>query len=177
MREEILYTPEEIGQKLKLSKYTVYEMIKKGEMPSYRIGRSHRISKSEFDKFLLNSVHSVNYFKAEVTIDSEGEKIARIKGISKDVDIFVTTDLEGTVRVEIKPESIILSLNSLECSARNNIEGVITGMEESSLDYKVIVNIGVPLTVSVTKKSIVDLGLKLGDTVYVVFKAKAVIVV
>ena len=32
MREEILYTPEEIGQKLKLSKYTVYEMIKKGEI-------------------------------------------------------------------------------------------------------------------------------------------------
>ena len=177
MREVILYTPEEIGQKLKLSKYTVYEMIKKGEMPSYRIGRSHRISKSEFDKFLLNSVHSVNYFKAEVTIDSEGEKIARIKGISKDVDIFVTTDLEGTVKVEIKPENVILSRNAIECSARNNIEGVITGLEEMDSGYKAVVNIGVPLTVTVTKKSVETMDLKLGDTVYVVFKAMAVIVV
>ncbi len=177
MREEILFTPDEIAQKLKLSKYTIYEMLKKGEMPSHRIGRSLRISKSQYDKYLMDARQSVNSFEAEITTDNDGEQIARIKGISKDVDIFVTTDLEGTVRVEIKPESIILSLNSLECSARNNIEGVITGMEESSLDYKVIVNIGVPLTVSVTKKSIVDLGLKLGDTVYVVFKAKAVIVV
>ena len=29
MRDEILYTPEEIAQKLKLSKYTIYEMIKR----------------------------------------------------------------------------------------------------------------------------------------------------
>ena len=177
MREEILYTPEEIGQKLKLSKYTVYEMIKKGEMPSYRIGRSLRISKSQYDKYLLNSVHSVNYFKAEVTIDSEGEKIARIKGISKDVDIFVTTDLEGTVKVEIKPENVILSRNTMECSARNNIEGVITGIEENSLDCRITVNIGVPLTVTVTKKSVEDMELKVGDTVYTVFKASSVIVV
>ena len=177
MREDILFTPEEIAQKLKLSKYTIYEMIKKGEMPSHRIGRSLRISKSQYDKYLMDSRQSVNSFEAEVTTDSEGEKIATISGFSKDVDFVVSTELEGPVRVEIKPEEIILSRNALVCSARNNIEGVITGLEESNSDYKVIVNIGVPLTVSVTKKSIVDLGLKLGDTVYVVFKAKAVIVV
>ena len=40
MRDEILYTPEEIAQKLKLSKYTIYEMIKRGEISAHRIGRS-----------------------------------------------------------------------------------------------------------------------------------------
>ncbi len=177
MREDILYTPEEIAQKLKLSKYTIYEMIKKGEMPSHRIGRSLRISKSQYDKYLMDARQSVNSFEAEITIDSEGEKTATIKGNSKDVDIVVSTDLEGTVRVEIKPEGIILSHAPLECSARNNIEGVITGLEEAESGYKLIVNIGVPLTVTVTKKSVDELGLKLGDTVYTVFKAMSVIVV
>ena len=39
MRDEILYTPEEIAQKLKLSKYTIYEMIKRGEISAHRIGK------------------------------------------------------------------------------------------------------------------------------------------
>ena len=177
MREDILYTPEEIAQKLKLSKYTIYEMIKKGEMPSHRIGRSLRISKSQYDKYLMDSRQSVNSFEAEVTTDSEGEKTATINGLSKDVEIVVSTDLDGPVRVEIKPESIILSRNILECSARNNIEGVITGLEEVENGFKIIVNIGVPLTVTLTKKSVADLELKLGDTVFVVFKAMAVITV
>ena len=177
MREDILYTPEEIAQKLKLSKYTIYEMIKKGEMPSHRIGRSIRISESQFEAYLMDSKQSENSFEAEITTNSEGEKIATIKGPSKDVDIFVSTDHEGSVRVEMKPEDIILSRDILECSARNNIEGVITGLEEEASGYKVIVNIGVPLSVFVTKKSVETMDLKLGDTVYVVFKAMAVIVV
>ena len=177
MREDILYTPEEIAQKLKLSKYTIYEMIKRGEIPAHRIGRSLRISESQYDAYLMDSRQSENSFEAEVSTDSQGEKIATIKGNTKDVSIVVSTDLEGSVRVSIKPEDIILSRNILECSARNNIEGVITGMEEDASGYKIIVNIGIPLTVTVTKKSVTNLGLKLGDTVYTVFKAMAVIVV
>ncbi len=177
MREDMLYTPEEIAQKLKLSKYTIYEMIKRGEIPAHRIGRSLRISESQYEAYLMDSRQSENSFEAEVTTDSEGEKVATIKGNSKDVEIIVSTDLEGSARVAIKPEDIILSRSVFECSARNNIEGVITGMEETVSGYKIIVNIGVPLTVSVTKKSVTKLGLKLGDTVYTVFKAMAVIVV
>ncbi len=43
MHEEILYTPEELASKLKLSKYTVYEMIKRGDIQAHHIGRSIRI--------------------------------------------------------------------------------------------------------------------------------------
>ncbi len=177
MREDMLYTPEEIAQRLKLSKYTIYEMIKRGEIPSHRIGRSLRVSESQYEAYLMDSRQSGNSFEAEVTTDSDGEKVAVIKGNTKDVEIIVSTDLEGSVRAEIKPESIILSRNALECSARNSIEGVITGLEEVDSGYKIIVNIGIPLTVSVSKKSVTNLGLKLGDTVYTVFKAMSVIIV
>ncbi len=36
-------TPEEAAQILKISKYTLYELIKRGEIPSWRIGRKIRI--------------------------------------------------------------------------------------------------------------------------------------
>lgn len=177
MREDILYTPEEIAQKLKLSKYTIYEMIKRGEIPAHRIGRSLRISESQFDAYLMGSRQSENTFEAEISVADDGEKLATIKGNTKDVEIVVSTELEGSVRVAIKPEDIILSTSALECSARNNVEGVITGMEETGSGYKIIVNIGVPITVSVTKRAVNALGFTLGDTVYAVFKAMAVIVV
>ena len=43
MNEE-LFTPEEVAAKLKLSKYTIYEMIKRGDLEAHRIGRGLRIS-------------------------------------------------------------------------------------------------------------------------------------
>lgn len=177
MREDILYTPEEIAQRLKLSKYTIYEMIKRGEIPAHRIGRSLRISDKQYDAYLSESRQAENTFEAEISEAEDGEKIATIKGNTKDVEIVVSTELEGSVRVGIKPEDIILSRTSLECSARNILEGTIIGMEENSAGYKIVVNIGIPLIVTVTRRSVNALGFQLGDSIFVVFKAMSVIVV
>lgn len=176
MRDEILYTPEEIAQKLKLSKYTIYEMIKRGEISAHRIGRSLRITETQLQTYLMQSKQSDNSYEAEiVTVDDE--KFAKIIGTSGDVFISMTTDMEGSAKVAIKAEDIILSREPLVCSARNNIAGIITGMEEMNSNYRLVVNIGVPLTVSVTKRSVKELDFKLGDTVYCVFKSMAVTVV
>ncbi|HHY78052.1 MAG TPA: helix-turn-helix domain-containing protein [Clostridiales bacterium] len=45
MNEDILYTPEKIAQKLKITKGTVYEMIKREELEAHHIVRHLRISK------------------------------------------------------------------------------------------------------------------------------------
>ena len=44
----ILYTTEEVAKRLKVSKLTVYDLIKKGELPSYRVGRQMRIDAAGF---------------------------------------------------------------------------------------------------------------------------------
>ncbi len=176
MRDEVLYTPEEIAQKLKLSKYTIYEMIKRGEISAHRIGRSLRITESQLETYLQQSRKTDNSFEADIE-DKDGEKIAVIKGATEDLYISVNTELEGSARVSIKPEDIIISREKLTCSARNIHPGVITGIEELNNSYKLIVNIGVPLAVSVTKSSVKEMELKLGDDVYAVFKAMSVAVV
>ena len=178
IREEELYTPEEIAQKLKLSKYTVYEMIKRGEIAAHRIGRSLRISSSQYETYLQQSRQSSNYFEAEILVDEDGEKIARVIGNTGNVDIAVATDYEaGSARLTIKPEDIIISRERLVSSAQNNLEGIIVGMEEIDTGYKLVVNVGISLTVYVTKRAIHMLELQLGDTVYCVFKAMSVSVV
>jgi excisionase family DNA binding protein len=45
-------TPQEVADHLRVSKMTVYRLLKSGEMPSVRIGRSLRVRESDLHAFL-----------------------------------------------------------------------------------------------------------------------------
>ena len=51
MENEYL-TPDEVAVALKLTRYTVYEMIKRGELPAAKIGRALRILRTDLDGFM-----------------------------------------------------------------------------------------------------------------------------
>ncbi|MET3288976.1 UNVERIFIED_CONTAM: putative molybdopterin biosynthesis protein [Brevibacillus sp. OAP136] len=45
-------TPDEVALELKLSKYTVYELIKRKELPASKLGRSLRVMRTDLDAFM-----------------------------------------------------------------------------------------------------------------------------
>lgn len=49
---EKLLTPQEIADILKLKKTTVYEMLKRGEIPSSRLGKQIRVKETDFQNYL-----------------------------------------------------------------------------------------------------------------------------
>ncbi len=49
MGDNTSLTPQEVADRLKVAKNTVYEMIKRGELPSYKVGRKIRIEASALD--------------------------------------------------------------------------------------------------------------------------------
>ncbi|MBO7743303.1 helix-turn-helix transcriptional regulator [Paenibacillus sp. MWE-103] len=51
MASDESYTTEEIAKLLKISKLTVYDLIKKGELPSYRVGKQMRIDAADLDAY------------------------------------------------------------------------------------------------------------------------------
>lgn len=51
MNDTISYTTEEIAHILKVSKLTVYDLIKKGTLPSYRVGRQIRVDAHDLDAY------------------------------------------------------------------------------------------------------------------------------
>lgn len=55
MSQHLSYTTEEIAQLLKISKLTVYDLIKKGELPSYRVGKQMRIDASDLEAYKQRS--------------------------------------------------------------------------------------------------------------------------
>jgi putative molybdopterin biosynthesis protein len=50
--ESNLLTAEDVAQQLRIKKYTVYELIKRGELPSSKVGKQMRISQVDIDLYL-----------------------------------------------------------------------------------------------------------------------------
>ncbi|NHN30441.1 substrate-binding domain-containing protein [Paenibacillus agricola] len=48
---DISYTTEEIGKLLKVSKVTVYDLIKKGDLPSFRVGKQMRVDAADLEAY------------------------------------------------------------------------------------------------------------------------------
>lgn len=51
MSSDMSYTTEEIAKLLKISKLTVYDLIKKGDLPSYRVGKQMRVDAADLEAY------------------------------------------------------------------------------------------------------------------------------
>lgn len=54
-----IFTPQEVADRLKIKKATVYELIKRGELNATKIGRQIRISQEQLDQYLRISPETV----------------------------------------------------------------------------------------------------------------------
>ncbi len=48
-------TPEEVAEELRVSRFTIYDLIKRGELQAFRVGRKMRILRSALDSFTTSS--------------------------------------------------------------------------------------------------------------------------
>ncbi|MBB6669526.1 substrate-binding domain-containing protein [Cohnella nanjingensis] len=55
MSHDISYTTEEIAQLLKISKLTVYDLIKKGDLPAFRVGKQMRVDAADLEAYKLKT--------------------------------------------------------------------------------------------------------------------------
>jgi molybdopterin-binding protein len=88
-----------------------------------------------------------------------------------------TEPLEGRVTVHVRPQDIILSKNWIDTSARNQYRGTIVGIEEKNGIVIVSVDIGIVFRAQITRKSFVEMGLRLGGEINISFKASSVILI
>ncbi|MEY9970174.1 putative molybdopterin biosynthesis protein [Lysinibacillus sp. RC46] len=52
MSHEHSYTIEEVAQLLKVSKLTIYDLVKKGDLPIFRVGRQMRVDKTDLQLYI-----------------------------------------------------------------------------------------------------------------------------
>ncbi|WP_238580197.1 helix-turn-helix domain-containing protein, partial [Treponema endosymbiont of Eucomonympha sp.] len=48
-------TADDVAKQLRIKKYTVYELIKRGELPSSKVGKQVRVSQVDIERYLQSS--------------------------------------------------------------------------------------------------------------------------
>ncbi|MFK2827034.1 helix-turn-helix transcriptional regulator [Bacillus sp. B190/17] len=69
--DHVSYTTEEIAQLLKVSKLTVYDLIKKGELPAYRVGRQMRVDAHDLESYKENAKSGTRGKRIGLPMESE----------------------------------------------------------------------------------------------------------
>ncbi|MCK1985557.1 MULTISPECIES: helix-turn-helix transcriptional regulator [Peribacillus] len=60
MSKELSYTIEELAQLLKVSKLTIYDLVKKGDLPIFRVGRQMRMDAKDLELYINNHKSSTS---------------------------------------------------------------------------------------------------------------------
>jgi putative molybdopterin biosynthesis protein len=88
--EPKLLTAEDVARQLRIKKYTVYELIKRGELPSSRVGKRVRVSQTDIEKYL--AAGRISPLRAEqVPVEAEAAPVRQviICGQDKCLDILL----------------------------------------------------------------------------------------
>ena len=127
---------------------------------------------------LLNSqsTEMAKFTRSENFFTGQSQVIGGVSiiDIGNDVKIHGVFSKEGEVNIHIRPEDIIISNEKIISSARNNLLGTIIKIEDNDSIIKMNVNVGVLFIIQITRKSFEEMGLNVGQEIYLTFKASSV---
>ena len=135
---------------------------------AYRLG--HQIFSLVNGRIVTTSMENV--FSGELQ-ETNGLKYLELKPGLK---IYVDASHPGPIHICINPRYIILSREKFKSSARNVLTGPITNLAFQGNLVRITINVGVELTAFITKASLDELGLKLGEKITATFKTVSVLV-
>jgi len=108
-----------------------------------------------------------NHFTGTV-VEENGEPVMHL---SPDCTLRLATAVRGSAHVTIDPRTVIVSRTPPRSSARNCFTGKITGLTEEAERVRLRVDVGVPITALITRRSLHEMDIRLGEKVVVLFKA------
>ncbi len=127
------------------------------------------------DLMLSQSTEMARFARTENVFTGESERVDGVSHIDVDGVVIVGAfSAEGSTTVNVRPEDIIVSRRVIASSARNNLRGKIIGVEELEAIVRLRVDVGVVFTVQITRRSLEEMGLNVGQEVYLTFKASSV---
>jgi molybdate transport system ATP-binding protein/molybdate/tungstate transport system ATP-binding protein len=136
-----------------------------------QVGKPEDIFRRPVSEFVASFVGVRNIFAGTVT-DAEEDGYRRFR--QNHLEFVVVTELVGPMHASVRPEDIILSREPLPSSVRNAFEGrVVEIVDRGTLIY-VTVSVPPDFTCAITRRSLDEMGIRPGMTVYIAFKASAI---
>ncbi|MDH4212756.1 MAG: ABC transporter ATP-binding protein [Candidatus Thorarchaeota archaeon] len=148
-------------------------MMKQGRIQ--KIGTVSEIFRTELDS-LLHEEFKMNTYSGTAKASGKMTQNGMLVQIDlgNGVEIEALSKREGNVTVMIPPDDIIVSREEVFTSARNCLIGKIIGIDERDSTVFLTVDVGLSMTVQITRRSREKLDINLKDEVYVTFKASSV---
>jgi putative molybdopterin biosynthesis protein len=134
--EEKAYTPDEVAQIFQISKHTVYELIKRGELQAFKIGNKMRIEHNELERYKENTKAPAKKSPAEQTNTPSNPPVSIQLSGSHDflVELFVK-QATNALNIQIQP-SYIGSLEGLMMLYRGQCDiAAIHLLDPASQEY------------------------------------------
>ena len=131
-----------------------------------QVGEPGEVFRKPNCKFSAEFLGVRNLFRGEAVCDN-GIATIDIDGVK----IKSANSLSGDVYVSVRPESILLSLNAVDSSARNSFRGTVQTVTDVGTIVLATVDIGIPLIAAVTRRSFDDMHIEEGKELYLTFKA------
>ena len=90
------------------------------------------------------------------------------------VRLRVITEVKGKVRLSLRPENILISKESLQSTARNSFQGMVSDIADRGSVIYITVTLPPDFVCLVTRQSFEELQLRKGVRVWITFKASAI---
>ncbi len=134
-----------------------------------QVGKPDIVFRKPNSEFIADFVGVDNLFRGKSIVRNYISEI-RTNGVC----ILSSTLKSGDVSVSIRSEDILISKRKIDSSARNSFSGEIKEVKNMGTIIRVVVEVGIPFVVVLTKRSYEDMKLAFGAQVCVTFKASAV---
>jgi len=89
------------------------------------------------------------------------------------IEIMVPKDTSTFAYIAVKSDDIIISRRKFQSSARNSFKGTVTNVLKKASVAEVILDIGIPLIIDITRKSCEEMAVKTGDKLWATFKVSS----
>ncbi|MFM1652429.1 substrate-binding domain-containing protein [Brevibacillus sp. B_LB10_24] len=122
---DISYTTEEIAKILRISKLTVYDLIKKGELPAYRVGRQMRVDAVDLEAYKSRAKGAPVVHMPAPSLKSTASRQIIISGQDVSLDMLAN-HIEGQTKSYRPLRSYVGSLNSLIAMYQGDADVVST---------------------------------------------------
>jgi len=101
----------EVAELLKITKNTVYELVKRGELPGYKVGKKLRIDKADVESYINNQ---------KVTKSNDGQFKAFKDGSVKEENLNTMRKLETLNDIIISGQDVILDILAEKIKEKTN---------------------------------------------------------
>ena len=180
-RENVQHELRQIQQQLKITTLHVTHdfeeaialgdriaVIGNGEIK--QIGTPDEIFRHPNSEFVARFAMSRNIFPGSIENNDEGDCLFN----TGNAKFIVPKTGEGVNRATIRPEDILISLEPVFSSARNNFSGQITRIIDKGSTLYVHIDLPPEISALITRNSFREMDLSVGKLVYITFKASSV---